>query len=47
MLWISLLEIALGVLLIAWKKPNRQVSIRWFTAGVLLILFGMARILIW
>jgi hypothetical protein len=46
-LWISLLEIALGVFLIARKQPNRQISIRWFAAGLLLIVFGIARILIW
>jgi hypothetical protein len=46
-LWLSLLEIALGAGLILWKKPNRQISIRWFTAGILLILFGTLRMLIW
>jgi hypothetical protein len=46
-LWFSLLEIALGIALIAWEKPNRRISIRWFAAGILLIVFGAARILIW
>ena len=47
MVWISLLEIAVGVGLILWKKPNRQISIRWFVAGLLLIVFGTLRLLIW
>jgi hypothetical protein len=46
MVWFSLLEIGLGVALIAWKKPNRQVSIRWFAADILLIVFGALRLLI-
>jgi hypothetical protein len=46
MVWFCLLEIGLGVALIAWKKPNRQVSIRWFAAGILLIVFGTLRMLI-
>jgi hypothetical protein len=46
-IWISLLEVFLGVVLVSWKKPNRQISIRWFAAGILLIVFGIARILIW
>jgi hypothetical protein len=46
MVWFSLLEIVLGIALIAWKKPNRQVSIRWFAAGILLIVFGVLRMLI-
>lgn len=47
MVWISLLEIALGIALISWKKPNRQISVRWFAAGILLIVFGTLRLLIW
>jgi hypothetical protein len=47
MVWFSLIEIGLGVALIAWKKPNRQISIRWFAAGLLLIMFGGLRLLIW
>jgi len=47
MAWFSLLEICLGIALIVCKKPNRQVSLRWFAAGVLLIVFGTLRLLIW
>ncbi len=47
MLWVSIVEIALGVGLILWKKPNRRISIRWFAAGILLILLGGLRLLIW
>jgi hypothetical protein len=47
MIWFSLLEIGLGVALIAWRKPTRQISIRWFIAGILLIVFGSLRLLIW
>ncbi|HKD01905.1 MAG TPA: hypothetical protein VKB77_05745 [Terriglobales bacterium] len=46
-LWLSLLEITLGIGLILWKKPNRRISIRWFTAGILLIVFGTLRLVIW
>ena len=46
MFWFSLLEIGLGVALIAWKKPNRQISVRWFAAGVLLIVFGALRLIV-
>jgi hypothetical protein len=47
MVWISLIEIALGFGLIFWRKPNRQISIRWFAAGILLIVFGAMRLLLW
>jgi hypothetical protein len=47
MTWISVLEIFLGLGLIFWKKPNRQISLRWFAAGILLIVFGTLRLLIW
>jgi hypothetical protein len=47
MVWFSLIEIGLGIALIAWKKPDRQISIRWFVAGILLITFGGLRLLIW
>ncbi len=46
MVWFSLLEIGVGVALIAWKKPNRQISVRWFAAGILLIVFGALRLFI-
>ena len=46
-LWLSLLEITLGIGLILWKKPNRRMSVRWFTAGILLIVFGTLRLVIW
>jgi len=47
MTWFSIIEIALGIALILWKKPNRQISLRWFAAGILLIVFGTLRLLIW
>ena len=46
MVWFSVLEIGLGVALIAWKKPNRRTSVRWFAAGMLLIVFGTLRLLV-
>jgi hypothetical protein len=47
MAWFSILEIAIGIGLILWKKPNRQISLRWFAAGLLMIVFGTLRLLIW